>query len=258
MTVSGEIRRVWRRTSRFIDARLTHKRNRDEFLKQMRSTGDGHFQFGPDYPCLHDRYHQAGSASGGYFFQDLVVARKIYEKMPDVHFDVASRIDGFVTHVAVFTKVHVIDIRPLQCSDKNITFVQGDIFDPNTLKPNSISSLSCLHALEHFGLGRYGDPVDYNGHVRGFSALARSLTQGGTLYFSVPLGKVQRVEFDGHRIFSLPYLKSMFDAHSLTIADFCYVDDKGQLVEDCRPNGQDADNSFNLRFGLGVFELTSK
>ena len=69
----------------------------------------------------------------------------------------------------------------------------------------STDSLSCLHALEHFGLGRYGDPVDYDGYLKGFDNLYRILKPGGRLYFSVPMGP-QRIEFDAHRVFSMAYL----------------------------------------------------
>lgn len=31
---------------------------------------------------------------------------------------------------------------------------------------NSTDSLSCLHTLEHFGLGRHGDPIDPEGHIK--------------------------------------------------------------------------------------------
>jgi hypothetical protein len=34
-------------------------------------------------------------------------------------------------------------------------------------------SLSCLHALEHFGLGRYGDPIDPRGHEKGITRWRR-------------------------------------------------------------------------------------
>ena len=32
-------------------------------------------------------------------------------------------------------------------------------------------SLSCLHAIEHFGLGRYTDPIDINIHIKGLTTL---------------------------------------------------------------------------------------
>mgnify|MGYP006185842181 CR=1 FL=1 len=34
----------------------------------------------------------------------------------------------------------------------------------NTLL-NYCDSLSCLHALEHFGLGRYNDPIQFDGYL---------------------------------------------------------------------------------------------
>src|SRR6266571_4786417 len=53
-------------------------------------------------PCIHDRYEQSAAVSGHYFHQDLLVARRIFRRQPDNHVDVASRIDGFVAHVAAF------------------------------------------------------------------------------------------------------------------------------------------------------------
>ncbi|MBV5330073.1 MAG: DUF268 domain-containing protein, partial [Chlorobium sp.] len=46
-------------------------------------------------------------------------------------------------------------------------------------------SLSCLHALEHFGLGRYGDPIDPHGYADGLRNMVKILRQGGLFYLSV-------------------------------------------------------------------------
>jgi hypothetical protein len=43
---------------------------------------------------------------------------------------------------------------------------------------NKYDSISCLHALEHFGLGRYGDRLDPNGHETGFLKLLDMLKPG--------------------------------------------------------------------------------
>jgi len=51
---------------------------------------------------LTDRFDPGGDASGHYFHQDLIVARRIFERDPRKHVDVGSRIDGFVAHLAVF------------------------------------------------------------------------------------------------------------------------------------------------------------
>lgn len=58
-------------------------------------------------PCLSDALEPSGSASGHYFHQDLLVARKVFERQPRKHVDVGSRIDGFVAHVAAFREIEV-------------------------------------------------------------------------------------------------------------------------------------------------------
>ncbi len=47
-------------------------------------------------PCLHDRYQEGGTTKSEYFWQDLLVARWIFESRPLRHVDIGSRVDGFV------------------------------------------------------------------------------------------------------------------------------------------------------------------
>lgn len=65
---------------------------------------------------------------------------------------------------------------------------------------NYCDSISSLHAIEHFGLGRYGDPIDYFGYLKALQNIAKIVKTGGTFYFSVPIGP-QRIEFNAHRVF---------------------------------------------------------
>ena len=60
----------------------------------------------------------------------------------------------------------------------NIIFRQVDFMREDQPLTDYCDSVSCLHALEHFGLGRYGDPVDPDGHLKGFRNLRR-IVQGG-------------------------------------------------------------------------------
>ena len=134
------------------------------------------FIFGKVYPCLKDKYENNGSAKGHYFHQDLLVARRIYENKPEKHVDVGSSIRGFVSHVASFRDITVIDIRPSIGKSHNITFIQQDFMaDLDRALVSSTDSLSCLHAMEHFGLGRYGDPLNYDGHLIGIKNLSKML-----------------------------------------------------------------------------------
>ncbi len=77
-------------------------------------------------PMLLDYANPAGVANGHYFFQDLWAAQKIFAARPERHFDIGSRIDGFVAHVLSFMPVSVMDIRPLTSNVPGLTFVQAD------------------------------------------------------------------------------------------------------------------------------------
>ena len=58
-----------------------------------------------EFMILDDYSDSAGVAKGHYFHQDLRVANLIHEHNPKRHIDIASRIDGFVAHVAAFRKI---------------------------------------------------------------------------------------------------------------------------------------------------------
>ena len=231
------------------------------FIKQM-GEGDNGFVFGKKYPVFMDRLLGGGTTKGAYFHQDLLVARRIFENNPKIHVDVGSRVDGFVAHVASFRHIYVLDIRPLEKPIKNIAFIQQDFMHPiKDEMVNFCDSLSCLHALEHFGLGRYGDPINHNGHIIGFENLHKVLKQGGKLYISVPIGLPQRIEFHAHRIFSVKYLLEHFNKQ-FQIDNFSFVDDKGDLYENVTLNEMDIEKNYGCKGngvdGCGIFEMTKK
>jgi hypothetical protein len=239
---------VWALPAYFRDLKLLREQSRD---------GAAEFPFGRLYPCLGDRSADSGSARGDYFHQDLLVARRIHLNRPRRHVDVGSRVDGFVAHVASFRVIEVIDIRPLTNSIPNIVFKQVDVTAPVTADLLEIcDSLSCLHALEHFGLGRYGDPVRYDGYLSALNNLYLMLKRGGKLYFSVPIGR-QRIEFNAHRVFSVRYLLELFrDKYRIDM--FSVVDDRGDLHEAVPlPLVEgDVQRNFGCSMGCGIFELT--
>jgi hypothetical protein len=183
------------------------------------------------HPCLADWSDAAGSTSSAYFQQDLLVAQAIFAARPRRHVDVGSRIDGFVAHVAVFREIEVIDLRPLPPTIRNVRFLQYDVMrgaDPPLTE--CTDSLSCLHALEHFGLGRYGDRLDPQGHLKGFNTLIAMLQRGGVLYLSFPVGGAT-VEFNAHRIFDPMEVLEWPGADALTLTRFDLVDPAGVLHE---------------------------
>jgi Caenorhabditis protein of unknown function, DUF268 len=224
-------------------------------LKRQKIHAPEDFPFGRCYPCLGDKYSGSGSASGHYFHQDLLVARRIYLNNPKSHVDVGSRVDGFVAHVASFRPIEVLDIRPLNSTIRNIKFVRADLMGPLDEKLlDYCDSLSCLHALEHFGLGRYGDPVNYDGYLLGLDNLRMILKKDGKLYLSVPIGP-QRIEFNAHRVFSVGYMLACFSG-KYHIDQFSIVDDHGNLHEDVPIVQSDVQNDYGCQYGCGIFEMT--
>ena len=223
-------------------------------IQKYKSNEKRYFSFGLPFPILDERYEKGGSASGHYFHQDLLVAQRIFENNPNTHLDIGSRVDGFVAHVASFRKIEVLDIRATEAKIENIDFKVADLMKVDNRLLSYCDSLSCLHALEHFGLGRYNDPIQFDGYLAGLDSMYKILKKGGIFYLSVPIGK-QRVEFNGQRVFSVRYLLRLFQDKYI-IDNFSFVDDNGDLNKIVKMNDIDIDKNFDCHYGCGIFEMT--
>lgn len=202
------------------------------------------------FPVLTDMSSSAGTATGHYFHQDLWAAKKIFKERPANHYDIGSRTDGFIAHLLVFMPVTVIDIRPLESDIEGLTFFKDDASQLANFPDDSVISLSSLHVAEHFGLGRYTDPIDPDACFKFMTSLQRVLAPTGKLYFSVPVGR-ERVEFNAHRVFAP---ETILDAFSgLELVSFSYVGDDDRLYEDVRP--LDMPQS---ELACGLFEFTKR
>jgi SAM-dependent methyltransferase len=158
---------------------------------------------------------------------------------------VGSRLDGFVAHLLTFREVEVVDVRPLDVDVAGLRFVQGDGSRLDGFDDASVPSLSSLHAVEHFGLGRYGDPVDPGAPARALATYSRVLAPQGRLYLSVPVGR-RRVEFNAHRVFDPDEVVSLVP--DLTLRRFAGIDDAGAFTEDVRPR-----RLRHCDYGLGIY-----
>lgn len=221
---------------------LRYRKNRREWI----SKGGKVTQ---NYMILSDYDDKAGNVKGHYFHQDLLVAKLIYEDRPNRHIDIGSRIDGFVAHVASFREIEVADVRPLEdFAHKNIKFIQADLMNPHDF--GETDSISCLHAIEHFGLGRYTDPIDIEGHNKGIANLVNLVSKGGRLYISFPIGQNDEVHFNAHRIFRVdmifnhPNIKK-----NMKLVRFDYVDDDGNL----HTNKQIENFAKSINYGCGIY-----
>jgi hypothetical protein len=175
----------------------------------------------------------------------------IFESRPARHVDVGSRVDGFVAHVASFREIEVFDIRTITTQIPGVIFKQADLMKPVKGMAGYCDSLSCLHALEHFGLGRYGDPVDPLGFKHGLVNMASLLREGGVFYLSVPIG-IERIEFNAHRVFDPRHIVELAAGSSLRLMGLKVVRPGGKVESEVID--PEALNSLaNQRYSLGIF-----
>ncbi len=226
-------------------------RTRKVIKKQLKEKNDFQFKL---YPNFEDRFSSGGTMKGHYFNQDLYVARKIYQNNPVKHLDIGSRVDGFVAHVAVFREIEIIDIRPIESKVANIVTLQADLLKLPENYHHYCDSVSSLHAIEHIGLGRYGDPIDIDGHIKAIATIYDILKNNGKFYFSVPIG-AQRIDFNSHRVFDVKYLLGLFEG-KFKVNSFAYVNDAGDLNESVSLTPENINKNFNCHYGCGIFELT--
>ena len=204
------------------------------------------------FPILGEHKLKSSTVIKHYFNQDLLVASYIFKNNPKRHVDVGSRVDGFVAHVASFRKIEVFDIRANNFQFKNIIFKKKDITKIDKSLLNYCDSLSCLHTIEHFGLGRYGDELDPYGHIKGFKNLIKILKSGGTLYISFPISEKNTTYFNSERSFNPKEILNW--SSELKLEKFDVIDDNEKIFLNVNLY------KFNkkIRYGCGIYTFRKK
>jgi SAM-dependent methyltransferase len=181
------------------------------------------------YPCLKDKV-QTTPFDHHYTYHPAWAARILAQTRPELHVDISS-ILSFGTIVSAFVPVKFYDYRP---ANLHLSNYESDFADLKKLPfaDNLISSLSCMHTIEHIGLGRYGDELDADGDRKSIEELKRVLKTGGDLLFVTPVGK-PRIEFNAHRIYSYEQIIDYFSP--LTLNEFSLIPDSGGLLLNADP-----------------------
>jgi SAM-dependent methyltransferase len=175
------------------------------------------------YPCLGD-WTTTTPFDSHYFYQGAWLARKLRLRSPLKHVDIGSSVMT-LSVISAYVDTEFVDLRPIDTKLPGLIPRLGSIVSLDFLD-NSVTSLSCLHVIEHIGLGRYGDPLDTLGSVKAAAELERVLSPGGRLYLSLPVGR-ERVCFNAHRVHSPSSVLSMF--RKLKLIEFSWVDDSGRF-----------------------------
>lgn len=202
------------------------------------------------WPVIEEKYAPAG-VIGNYFFQDLWAAKRIIKSGVKKHFDIGSRLDGFIAHLlAADIDVAMIDVRKFPGEVEHLNTIVDDATSLHQIQDESIESMSALCSLEHFGLGRYGDPIDPEACFKCFDNIQKKLKKDGRLYLSVPIGR-ERLEFNAHRVFYASTIVECF--HELQLEEFsCTAEGKIEYGADIHKYDEDPHNG-EWRYGLFAF-----
>ncbi|PYS06786.1 MAG: hypothetical protein DMG12_02640 [Acidobacteria bacterium] len=196
------------------------------------------------YPQLEDRTSTT-EFDAHYVYHTAWASRVLARTRPSVHVDISSCV-YFSAMTSAFIPVRFYDYRPAALSLSNLTSEAADLtalhFDNET-----ISSLSCMHTIEHVGLGRYGDTLDPQGDLAAARQLQRVLAPRGLLLIVVPVGR-PRICFNAHRIYSYDQVVAMFDG--LAVEEFSLLPDDFSrgLVTGASPG-----MVYQQRYGCGCF-----
>lgn len=204
-------------------------------------------QFTDSFPCLSD-WTSHTPFDPHYFYQSVWLSSRLATLRPVIHVDIGSSI-SMLAVISSFVPTVFVDYRPLKASVKNLVSVAGNSM-ALPFSDNQLGSLSCLHVIEHIGLGRYGDPLMPGGTHRAAKELTRVLSPGGKLYVSVPVGR-ERTQFNAQRVFNPESVKSMFA--ELKLIRFGLIDDNGRMTQSA-----DFSSAAACEYGCGLFEMTKQ
>ena len=170
-------------------------------------------------PCLKDR-DDSLSFDRHYIYHTGWAARALAEIRPQRHIDISSTL-FFCSVISAFVPVQYYEYRKIDLQLDDLTCGSADLL-ALPFPDDSVSSLSCMHVVEHIGLGRYGDRLDVDGDLKAMSELKRVLSPGGSLLFVVPVGR-SRIMFNGHRIYAHEQILEHFDG--LRLREFALIPD---------------------------------
>ena len=184
-----------------------------------------------------------------YIYHPAWAARVLAETKPAKHIDISSSL-SFSTLVSAWLPVDFYDFRPADLRLSNLTSQSVDL-NRLPFSDNSVASLSCMHTVEHIGLGRYGDKIDPRGDLKAMAELARVLAPGGNLLLVVPVGQ-PRICFNAHRIYSFEQIISSFP--TLALREFTLISEKEKtMIRPADPKLVKAE-----RYGCGCFWFIKK
>jgi len=161
-----------------------------------------------------------GLGDGIYLTQDSLAFREMLKmEWPDdqqIFIDVASPVRTALMF-SQFAKCYYVDPRGLHewyasimAASLGMAWVKEEGQRLTDSFPEKcVPLVTSLHAPEHFGLGRYGDEVDFDGTFKFFQEVHKVLADDGVFMFSVPVSAEPRIEFHNARVYGPEILEQL-------------------------------------------------
>jgi SAM-dependent methyltransferase len=155
---------------------------------------------------------------------------------------------GFHTLAVDLTPVDWAYVHPLA------RFVQTDVLDLK-LPGSSLDLVINCSAIEHVGLGRYGDGANNNGDLEAMNVMRAFLKPHGTMLLTIPVGQ-DAVVAPLHRIYGAKRLRLLLHGFRTQAKEYWTKDDRNRWIavsEDAALNEELRPNTY----ALGCFVLTA-
>ncbi|OWK71756.1 DUF268 domain-containing protein [Pedobacter sp. AJM] len=222
---------------------------KEQFSLFKEKTKEVRFECSEDdlYPCLNDSTESTGF-DAHYIYHPAWAARILKEINPVKHIDISSTLH-FCSIISAFIPVEFYDYRPADLNLSNLLSQKADLTQL-FFESNSIECLSCMHTIEHIGLGRYGDPIDPDGDLKAINEIKRVVKKGGSILFVVPVGK-PKIMFNAHRIYDPKMIIDYFSGFELR--KFSLVTDQNDFIDQAEINEGTAQT-----YGCGCFWFIKK
>ncbi len=200
------------------------------------------------YPQVLDKTRTTGF-DRHYVYHTAWAARKVKEINPEKHIDIASSL-YFPAIVSAFIPVEFYDYRPAEIELSQLSSNHADLLRLS-FPTESVQSISCMHTIEHIGLGRYGDPIDSIGDIKAINELQRVTKKDGSILFVTPVG-IPKIEFNAHRIYSYEQIMEYF--HECELVEFSLIPEKaGGIIVNADPR-----LVMNEQYACGCFWFKKK
>lgn len=179
--------------------------------------------------CLNDNT-SITNFDAHYIYHPAWAARIVKRINPKKHIDISSTLH-FCSILSAFIPTEFYDYRPAKLNLSNLSSKKGDL-NALPFETNSVESISCMHTIEHIGLGRYGDKIDPEGDLKAIAELQRVVKIGGHFLLVTPLGQPV-LRFNANRIYSFKLINDLFSGFELK--EFSFVDDLNNFIENADP-----------------------